>query len=460
MGSPPPPPRATPAAPVAETALPHNIEAEVSLLGSLLRNNAAIGDVVQLVGSDDFYRDQHRILFEAVLRLYNERKPADLTILNDDLSRRGLLEKAGGTDYLVSLCEAVPVPGNAEHYARIVRERAGLRRLIQAGQSMVQEALAGRDDLDSLVDRAEKRVFEIASRRQQGQAHTVYDLLHEVFKNIEDIRSRQGRITGISTGFFDLDDLLGGIHPAQLVVVAGRPSMGKTSFALNIAEHVGMVEKRSVLIFSLEMSRQTLAQNMLCSHTRISSFRIRTGKISDEEIHRLALAAGSFEDAPIYIDDSSGLSILDLRARARRLKRDRGLDLVLVDYLQLMEMRESRPESRQQEIAMISRSLKALARELDIPVIALSQLSRAVETRDDHRPRLADLRESGAIEQDADVVMMLYRDDYYNRNSTEPNVCEVIVGKQRNGPTGDVKLAFLKDFMRFENLAPQAEPSP
>jgi len=450
-------PRAPASAPVPETALPHNLEAEVSLLGSLIRNNAAIGDVVQIVTRDDFYREQHRALFEVVLHLYNERKPIDLTILKEELTRRGALEKAGGAEYLVKLVEDVPVPGNAEHYARIVRERSGLRRLIQAGQTIMHEALEGRDDLDALIDRAEKRVFEIASRRTQGQAFSIYDLLHEVFKNIEDIRSRQGRITGLSTGYFDLDDLLGGIHPSQLVIVAGRPSMGKTSFALNIAEHVGLVEKKPVLVFSLEMSRQTLAQNMLCSHTRISSFRIRTGKISDEEIHRLALAAGSFEDAPIFIDDASSLSVLDLRARARRLKRDRDIQLIVLDYLQLMEMRESRPESRQQEIAMISRSLKALARELDIPVIALSQLSRAVETRDDHRPRLADLRESGAIEQDADVVMMLYRDDYYNRNSTEPNTCELIVAKQRNGPTGEVKLTFLKDFMRFENHAPTGE---
>jgi replicative DNA helicase len=452
-----PTPRAPVPAPIAETALPHNIEAEIALLGSLIRNNAAIGDVIQLVGRDDFYREQHRTLFEVVLHLYNERKPVDLTILKEELTRRGALEKAGGSEYLVKLLEDVPVPGNAEHYGRIVRERSGLRRLIQAGQAITGEALEGREDLDALIDRAEKRVFEIASRRTQGQSYSVYELLHEVFKHIEDIRSRQGRITGISSGYFDLDDLLGGIHPAQLIIVAGRPSMGKTSFALNIAEHVGLVEKKPVLVFSLEMSRQTLAQNMLCSHTRISSFRIRTGKISDEEIHRLALAAGSFEEAPIFIDDSSSLSVLDLRARARRMKRDRDIQLIVLDYLQLMEMRESRPESRQQEIAMISRSLKALARELDVPVIALSQLSRAVETRDDHRPRLADLRESGAIEQDADVVMMLYRDDYYNRNSTEPNTCEIIVGKQRNGPTGDVKLTFLKDFMRFENHAPTGE---
>ena len=324
-------PRAPASAPVPETALPHNLEAEVSLLGSLIRNNAAIGDVVQIVTRDDFYREQHRALFEVVLHLYNERKPIDLTILKEELTRRGALEKAGGAEYLVKLVEDVPVPGNAEHYARIVRERSGLRRLIQAGQTIMHEALEGRDDLDALIDRAEKRVFEIASRRTQGQAFSIYDLLHEVFKNIEDIRSRQGRITGLSTGYFDLDDLLGGIHPSQLVIVAGRPSMGKTSFALNIAEHVGLVEKKPVLVFSLEMSRQTLAQNMLCSHTRISSFRIRTGKISDEEIHRLALAAGSFEDAPIFIDDASSLSVLDLRARARRLKRDRDIQLIVLD---------------------------------------------------------------------------------------------------------------------------------
>jgi replicative DNA helicase len=444
-------------APSAEAALPHNVEAEISLLGSILRNNAGIDDALRIAGCDDFYREQHRVLFDVIRQLHDERKPIDLTILHDELDRRGLMEKAGGADYLVKLCEEVPVPGNIEHYARIVRERAILRRLIETSQRIIQEAQAGGTDLDALLDRSEKMIFECASRKTTAESYSVFNLLKEVFKNIEDLRARDGRITGLATGFYDLDDRIGGMHPSQFIVIAGRPSMGKSSIALNIAEHVGLAQKKPVLFFSLEMARQSVAQNMLCAHARISSFRVRTGRLSEEEIHRLALAAGTFEDAPIYIDDSSSLSVLDLRARARRLKREKDIQLIVVDYLQLMEMRESRPDSRQQEIAMISRSLKALARELDIPVIALSQLSRAVEARDDHRPRLADLRESGAIEQDADCVMMLYRDDYYNKNSAEPNTCEVIIAKQRNGPTGEEKLAFLKDFMRFENLSPRTE---
>lgn len=434
----------------ALTSQPHNVEAEVALLGSLVLNNEIAGEIIGYIDRSSFYRPAHQILFDVIVELYDARKPVDLVILRDELTRRGALDRVGGVEYLTQIADAVPSSANAEYYAGIVRDKAIRRHLMEACDKIRGEAVRSQDEPSSILDRAEQAIFEVVRNRAQSEVKQIGDLLREAFTQIQDIHSRKDRVTGVMTGFFELDDQISGLQPSQLVIIAGRPSMGKTSLALRVAEHVGLVQQKGVLLFSLEMDSHQIAQNMLCSHTRVPSNDVRKGKISEQDFQRLLLAAGKFAQAPIYIDDSSGLTPLDLRARARRMAAAHKIELIIVDYLQLMESRGS--ESRQQEISVISRSLKALARELNVPLIALSQLSRAVEGREDHKPRMSDLRESGSIEQDADVVMLLYRDEYYNPDSSRKGTADVIVAKQRNGPTGEVPLAFLANFMRFENL--------
>ncbi len=431
--------------------LPANLEAERCLLGSVLLDNEVMSDVIPYLDSQSFYSPANQLIYDILVHCFEQKKPVDPVILHDELLKRDALQRVGGPESIAQLVEAVPSPANAEYYARIVREKAVQRKLLGTVSRIEREILHPTMETDELLEFAERSIFEVVQRKSDRRDLQIGEILKQAIKKISDIHDRKGRLSGMTTGFYSLDDSLGGMHPSQLIVIAGRPGMGKTSFAMRIAEHVGLVEKKGVVLFSLEMDQQNIAQNMLCAHARISSWNLRKGLISTEDWQKLLLAAGAFYEAPIFIDDSTSLSVLDIRAKARRLKSEKDIGLVIIDYLQLMDQRNA--ESRQQEIAIISRSLKHLARELAVPVIALSQLSREVERRDDHRPKLADLRESGAIEQDADVVLMLYRDEVYDAKSNAQGICEVIIAKNRSGPTDTVKMAFLRDYMRFENLA-------
>ena len=443
---------AQPAISVGEKALPHNLEAERSILGAILIRNDAFNVAAELIDADDFFRDAHRRVFDRMVDLNERGQAIDLVTLRDELSRSGDLEPVGGPAYISSLADGVPRSTNVEHYARIVKERATLRNLIAAANRIEAEAFAAREDASVVLDRAEQEIFSIA----EGRIHTGFVPLGELaeasFSTIERLQSVQSAVTGVPTGFADIDELTAGLQPADLVIVAARPSMGKTAFALNIGAHVGTSDERTVGVFSLEMSKEQLFMRMLTSAAQIDSHRFRTGLLTESDYGRLSDAMSFLSDARVYIDDTPSLGVLEMRAKSRRLKAEHGLDLVIIDYLQLMQGR-GRFENRNQEIASISRSLKALAKELDVPVMALSQLSRAPESRGDKRPQLSDLRESGALEQDADVVLFIFREDMYEETPENANVAEIIIGKQRNGPTGTVKLAFLKQQTRFENLS-------
>ena len=439
--------------PASERALPHNLEAERSILGAILIRNDAFNVAAELIDADDFFRDAHRRVFDKMVDLNERGQAIDLVTLRDELGRSGDLDPVGGPAYISSLADGVPRSTNVEHYARIVKERATLRNLIAAANRIVAEAYAAREDASIVLDRAEQEIFSIA----EGRIHTGFVPLSELaeasFSTIERLQSVQSAVTGVPTGFADIDELTAGLQPADLVIVAARPSMGKTAFALNIGAHVGTTGERTVGVFSLEMSKEQLFMRMLTSAAQIDSHRFRTGLLTESDYGRLSDAIGVLSEARVYIDDTPSIGVLEMRAKSRRLKAEHGLDLVVIDYLQLMQGR-GRFENRNQEIASISRSLKALAKELDVPVVALSQLSRAPESRGDKRPQLSDLRESGALEQDADVVMFIFREDMYEETPENANVAEIIIGKQRNGPTGTVKLAFLKQQTRFENLSP------
>ena len=444
---------AEPSVPASERALPHNLEAERSILGAILIRNDAFNVAAELIDADDFFRDAHRRVFDKMVDLNERGQAIDLVTLRDELSRSGDLDPVGGPAYISSLADGVPRSTNVEYYARIVKERATLRNLIAAANRIVAEAYAAREDASVVLDRAEQEIFSIA----EGRIHTGFVPLSELaeasFSTIERLQSVQSAVTGVPTGFADIDELTAGLQPADLVIVAARPSMGKTAFALNIGAHVGITGERTVGVFSLEMSKEQLFMRMLTSAAQIDSHRFRTGLLTESDYGRLSDAIGVLSEARVYIDDTPSIGVLEMRAKSRRLKAEHGLDLVVIDYLQLMQGR-GRFENRNQEIASISRSLKALAKELDVPVVALSQLSRAPESRGDKRPQLSDLRESGALEQDADVVMFIFREDMYEETPENANVAEIIIGKQRNGPTGTVKLAFLKQQTRFENLSP------
>ena len=431
---------------------PQNLDAEMAVLGSMLLQEEALVIASELVTDDTFYKDAHRKIFAAMIQLYREDVAVDLVTLTNELTRRNVLEEIGGPSYLATLVGVVPTAANIEHYCQIVKAKSTLRALIRTTTQIATECYEEVQDPAQLLDKAEQRIFEIASDKIKRDAIPVKDIVQSSIEQIDALYQHKGVITGVSTGYKELDQLLAGMHPADLIIVAGRPAMGKSSFAMGLAENAAMLYKVPVAVFSLEMSKEHLVQRMLCSHARIDAHKVRTGMLSASDWPKLTQAAGKLSEAPVFIDDTPGATILELRARSRRLKSRVDLGLIILDYLQLIE-EPGRSENRQQEIAIISRSLKALARELNLPVIAVSQLSRAPERRDSFRPRLSDLRESGAIEQDADVVLMLYRDEYYNPSPENAGLAEVIIAKQRNGPTGTVKLAFIKEYTRFETLA-------
>jgi replicative DNA helicase len=440
-----------------ERTLPHNLEAEKSVLGAILMHNEAFNYAAELIDSKDFFRDAHRRIFDKMVALSERNDAIDLVTLKEELARSNELDEVGGPAYIASLADGVPRSANVEHYARIVKEKATLRSLIQSANRILSDAYRAEEDADLILDGAEKAIFEIAEDRIREGFVPLRDLVQSSFATIERLQQHKGLVTGVPTGFVDLDELTSGLQPSDLVLVAARPSMGKTSFALNIAQHVGTQTDMTVGIFSLEMSKEQLFMRMLTAEARIDAHRFRSGYLNEKDYGRLSHALGTLAEARVFIDDSASLGVLEMRAKARRLQAEHGLHLLIVDYIQLMQGR-GRFENRQTEIASISRSLKGLAKELRIPIVALSQLSRAPETRSDHRPQLSDLRESGALEQDADVVMFIFREEQYRDADGQPNqaaegVAEIIIGKQRNGPVGTAKLAFIKEHTRFENLA-------
>jgi replicative DNA helicase len=450
-----PPETATVAAP--ERTLPHNLEAEKSVLGAILIHNEAFNHAAELIDARDFFRDAHRRIFDKMVALSERNDPIDLVTLKEELGRSGELEDVGGPAYIASLADGVPRSANVEHYARIVKEKATLRNLIHSANRILAEAYHAEEDADLILDGAEKAIFEIAEDRIREGFTPLRDLVQSSFATIEKLQQHKGLVTGVPTGFVDLDEMTSGLQPSDLVLVAARPSMGKTSFVLNIAQHVGINTDMTVGFFSLEMSKEQLFMRMLTGEARIDAHRFRSGYLNEKDYGRLSHALGTLAEARVFIDDTASIGVLEMRAKARRLQSEHGLHLLIIDYIQLMQGR-GRFESRQAEIASISRSLKGLAKELKIPIVALSQLSRASETRADHRPQLSDLRESGALEQDADVVMFIYREEQYRdadgqSNQEAEGVAEIIIGKQRNGPVGTAKLAFIKEHTRFENLA-------
>jgi replicative DNA helicase len=440
-----------------DRTLPHNLDAEKSVLGAILINNEAFNHAAELIDARDFFRDAHRRIFDRMVTLSERGDAIDFVTLKEELGRAGELEEVGGPAYITSLADGVPKSANIEYYARIVKEKSTLRSLIHSANRIIADAYEAEQEPDLLLDEAERAIFAIAEDRIRAGFVPLRDLVQGSFATIEKLQQHKGMVTGVPTGFIDLDEMTSGLQPSDLVLVAARPSMGKTSFVLNIAQHIGTQTDMTVGFFSLEMSKEQLFMRMLTSEARIDAHRFRSGFLSEKDYGRLSQALGTLAEARVFIDDTASLGVLEMRAKARRLKAEHGLHLLVVDYIQLMQGR-GRFESRQQELASISRSLKGLAKELTVPIVALSQLSRAPETRSDHRPQLSDLRESGALEQDADVVMFIYREDQYRDSEGQPNqdaegVAEIIVGKQRNGPTGSLKLAFIKEHTRFENLA-------
>ena len=436
---------------IQQKTQPFNIEAEISVLGSMLLDNEAINLVTELLRTDNFYKTSHQYIFDTIVNLYSKNNAVDLVILKDELKKQSLLEKVGGAEYLLELEESVPLASNVEYYAKIVREKTIKRDLITATAKIQQEAYNDSLESDELLDIAEKEIFDITQRKFSSPTTKLFNILHDTFDHISNLHDREGRLTGVSTGYYDLDDITSGLQNSELIIIAARPSMGKSSLVLNIAEHAGTKEKKPTLIFSMEMSAQQVAQNILCSTAKIDAHLLRTGKLDDNQFSNLSLAMGDLSESEIFIDDTPGLGLLELRAKARRLKLQHNIQMIIVDYLQLMEGRKA--ENRQQEISGISRGLKALARELEVPVIAVSQLNRSVETRDGHTPRMSDLRESGSIEQDADVIILLHREDYYDPTK-RPGEVDLNIAKQRNGPTGKITLTFLRNILRFEDYHP------
>ncbi|TBV81789.1 MAG: replicative DNA helicase [Desulfobulbaceae bacterium] len=433
---------------------PQNVETEQCVLGSVLLQDWAIAKIVEILSPEDFYREAHRNIYAAMEALFEKSEPLDLITVTNALNDSRKLEQIGGPAYLASLTDLVPVAANIVHYAKIVRDKAILRRLIQTSTEIASRCYEEQDDIDALLDEVEQTVFEI-SRAKSGQScWPMKSVINATFKHVENLYDRQEHLTGVPTDYYEFDKITAGLQPADLIILAARPSMGKTALAMNMVQHIAMVHKTPVGVFSLEMSKEQLGLRMLCSVSRVDSQRLRTGLLKDHDWPKLTRAYNMLLDTPIYIDDTPAISVLELRGKARRLKSEHNIGLVVVDYLQLMRGR-SNTQSREQEISDISRSLKAMAKELNIPVLALSQLNRSLESRPNKRPQLSDLRESGAIEQDADVICFIYRDEIYNKAEDNPNrgSAELIIGKQRNGPTGTVKLAFLSKFATFENLS-------
>ena len=439
---------------------PQHIEAEQCVLGAILLENEALLKVHDLLKPDNFYRPSHRKIFEAILALFERNEPIDLLTVTEVLRKRNQIEEVGGSAYLASLMEAVPTAANVLHHARMVRETAILRSLINVATEVIAECYEHTEDVEELLDRAEQMIFEISEQRVNAAFANLKELLKDSIRYTEQLYERHELITGLPTGFRDFDQLTAGLQPSDLIIIAARPGMGKTSLALNIARNVGVraqEPRQPVAIFSLEMSKEQLALRMLCAEAEIDSSRLRRGYLDKKEWGRLVNAANDLSDTPIFIDDSPSLTALDIRAKARRLQAEHGLSLIIIDYLQLLRGR-GRVENRQQEISEISRSLKALAKELKVPVVALSQLSRAVEQRNIRIPQLADLRESGAIEQDADLIVFIYRDEVYDKDTKDKGIAKIIIGKQRNGPTGEIELQFSKEYARFKDLERRRDP--
>jgi replicative DNA helicase len=441
---------------VAERPLPHNLEAERSVLGAILLHNHTFNLAAEVLDSRDFYRDAHRRIFDKMVALVERGRAIDLVTLKEELGRSGDLEEVGGPAYIAALVDGVPRSSNVEQYARIIKEKSTLRHLIVSANKILATAYAAEEDAEVILDQAEHAIFEIAEDKIRDGFVSLRDLAQSSLDKIEQLHARQELITGVPTGFTDLDEMMSGLQASDLIIIAARPSMGKTSLALNIVQHVGTKTGKTVGVFSLEMSKEQLFLRLLTSEARIDAHRLRRGFMGERDWGRLSQAIGTLSEAKIYIDDTPSIGVLEMRAKCRRLESERGLDLVVVDYIQLMQGR-GRFENRTLELASISRALKGLAKELDVPIVVLSQLSRAPEARAGHRPQLSDLRESGALEQDADVVLFIYREDLYLEKGQPPSenegVAELIIGKQRNGPTGVVRLAFLREFTRFENLA-------
>jgi len=435
---------------------PQNIEAEKALLGCMLIDEESRIKVFETVKKDFFYSSAHQQIFSSMIKLFERNERCDLITLTNQLKQDGKLEEVGGVEYLTEIAEFVPTAAHIDEYIKIVKDKYILRSLISNATQIISEASDEPEDVEELLDRAESLIFEISQHKIEKEAYSLKDLIKENIEIIEDIQNRKGLITGLPTGYVDLDRYIGGLHPSELIIIASRPGMGKTALATNIALNLAAGgEQIPILFFSLEMSKEHLVQRILCCEAKINSKKLREGILSDKEIAKLLLAAGQLEKAPIFIDDTPALTVFELRARARRLKAKEDIKLIIIDYLQLMKGTR-RTENRQQEITEISASLKSLARELNVPVIAISQLSRATEQRENKKPHLSDLRESGSIEQDADLVLLLYREDYYNKEDPDiQGVSEIIIAKQRNGPTGSVNLTFIKEFTRFENYTPR-----
>ncbi|MCE4051957.1 MULTISPECIES: replicative DNA helicase [Bacillaceae] len=431
---------------------PQNIEAEQAVLGAIFLEPQSLTMASEILIPEDFYRGAHQKIYTAMLKLNDAGKAVDLITVTAELSAGNNLEDTGGVSYLSELAASVPTAANIEYYAKIVEEKSLLRRLIRTATDIAQDGYAREDEVEVLLSEAEKNILEVAQRKNAGAFHNIKDVLVRTYDNIEVMHNRQGDITGIATGFAELDKMTAGFQRNDLIIVGARPSVGKTAFALNIAQNVATTTGENVAIFSLEMGAEQLVMRMLCAEGNIDAQRLRTGSLTDEDWGKLTMAMGSLSNAGIFIDDTPGVKITDIRSKCRRLKQEHGLGMILIDYLQLILGSGRSGENRQQEVSEISRSLKQLARELQVPVIALSQLSRGVEQRQDKRPMMSDIRESGSIEQDADIVAFLYRDDYYDKESESKNIIEIIIAKQRNGPTGTVQLAFVKEYNKFVNL--------
>ncbi len=432
---------------------PNDVEAEQAVIGSMLTDRDAVISAIEVLKEEDFYREDNKTIYEAILNLYNRSEPIDIITLKSELTSMGMFDKIGGLEYIVGLPEKVPTTANVEKYISIVKEKSELRRLIKAANEIIEQGYDPTENIDDIMNSAEKKIFNIMQDKDQKTYSPIKDVLIDAFTELEQLYNQKQHVTGVPTGFIDLDYKTAGLHNSDLILIAARPAMGKSAFALNIATNAAVRAKVPVVLFSLEMSKEQMVNRILCSEAMVDSNKVRTGKIDDDDWIKLADTMGDLSEAPIYIDDTPGIAINEIRAKCRKLKLEKNIGLVVIDYLQLVQGSSKRASgSREQEISEISRSLKILAKEINVPVIALSQLSRAPEQRPDHRPMLSDLRESGAIEQDADIVMFLYRDDYYNEDSEEKGIAEVIVAKHRAGSTGTVKLIWLGNYTKFANM--------
>ena len=430
---------------------PQDIEAEQAVIGSMLTDQDAVIAAIETLKPDDFYREDNKLIYTAILNIYNKAEPIDIITLKAELTSMKKLDAVGGLEYIVELPEKVPTTANVDRYIKIVEEKSMLRNLIKTANEILSMGYEQTEDVEDVMDHAEKKIFDVMQRKNQKGYTSIKDILVESFTKLEELYNQKQHVTGVPTGFIELDKKTAGLHGSELILIAARPAMGKSAFALNIGTYAATKANIPVAIFSLEMSKEQVGNRILCSEALVDSNNVRTGELNDEELGKLAETSGELSQAQIYVDDTPGISVMEIRAKCRKLKLEKNIGLVIIDYLQLIQG-SGKTSSREQEIAEISRSLKILAKEIDVPVIALSQLSRAVEGRPDHRPMLSDLRESGSIEQDADIVMFLYRDDYYNEDSEKKNIAEVIISKQRAGSTGTVELAWIGKYTKFANL--------